>query len=236
MSVNKLREIGKNYTVGETIIKAIQNVSFDINESEFIIIFGRSGSGKSTLISLIGGLESPSRGEIIIGEQDITKISQNQLALLRRTKIGFVFQHAHLLEYLTVLENVLLPVTLSGKQDTAAIDRALEILDHVGMKHKQDNYPSELSTGEKQQVAIARSLIHKTQILIADEPTGNLDTENTQNILKLLFSFWTDTELRKECLNKAKGKRNYLQLLKRQIEKELAEAEESVRIWTKESA
>lgn len=178
---NLTKSFGKH-----TITHVLQQVSITINTGEFVSIVGPSGSGKSTLLYLLGALEHPSSGDIILGQQAFSQCSESQLTQLRQQKIGFVFQFHFLLPEFSALENVLLPARLAQRPLKEAQKQALALLERVGLSHRLHHRPTELSGGEKQRVAIARALINQPQLLLADEPTGNLDTENTQQIFALL--------------------------------------------------
>lgn len=178
---NLTKSFGKH-----TITHVLQQVSLSIQTGEFVSIIGPSGSGKSTLLYLLGALEHPSSGDIILGQQAYSQCSENQLTQLRQQKIGFVFQFHFLLPEFNALENVLLPARLAQRPLKEAQKQALALLERVGLSHRLHHRPTELSGGEKQRVAIARALINQPQLLLADEPTGNLDTENTQQIFDLL--------------------------------------------------
>jgi putative ABC transport system ATP-binding protein len=188
----EVREVKKSYRMGKVLVPALRGISFDVEEGEFLTIFGPSGSGKSTLLHLIGGLDRPDFGEILIDGSDILKQNDNKLAELRLTKIGFVFQFFNLLPRLTALRNVKLPLTIFGMSEKEASEKAKEMLKIVGLEARINHRPSELSGGEQQRVAIARALINNPKIVLADEPTGNLDTKTGWEIVQLM------TKLNKE--------------------------------------
>jgi putative ABC transport system ATP-binding protein len=169
-------------------VDILRGLDFEIYPGEFVAIMGQSGSGKSTLLGLLAGLDSPTSGQIILDGQDITGLSEDQMALLRGRKIGFVFQSYHLLPTLTAEENVLLPYELTGGNGSSGRKRARELLDSVGLLERRDHYPVQLSGGEQQRVALARAFMVRPPILLADEPTGNLDSQNGQHVLDLLIS------------------------------------------------
>ena len=182
----KLIDVCKEYKEANTVNKVLNNVNFDFFASEIVIMYGRSGSGKSTLLNLISGIDKPDSGSILIDNTDITLLNEHQRTLIRRRKIGFVFQFFNLIPTLTVLENILLPLELnklSGKQEK---NKALYLLEQVGLKSRHNTFPDRLSGGEQQRVAIARALIHEPSIILADEPTGNLDYETGKQIIELL--------------------------------------------------
>jgi len=176
----ELKGLSKTYTVSGTVIKAVQPVDLTINQGEFVTIVGHSGSGKSTFLSLIGGIARPDTGTVSIDGADIWRYNDRELSRLRNEKFGFVYQFASLIPTLTAAENVLLPTVFGG--DRSAAD-AIQLLDLVGLGDKTDRYPSELSGGEQQRVAIARAFIHAPEIILADEPTGDLDEETEAEIM-----------------------------------------------------
>jgi putative ABC transport system ATP-binding protein len=167
-------------------VEIIRDISFDVPSRQFVAIMGPSGSGKSTLLGLMAGLDAPSSGSISIDGIEITSLRENELAQLRGKKLGFVFQSYHLIPTLTAFENVLLPMEFSGGSNGGAA-RAAQLLDNVGLKDRRDHYPVQLSGGEQQRVAIARAFMMKPAVLLADEPTGNLDSENGRHVLELLI-------------------------------------------------
>jgi putative ABC transport system ATP-binding protein len=167
-------------------VEIIRDISFDVPSRQFVAIMGPSGSGKSTLLGLMAGLDAPSSGSISIDGIEITSLRENELAQLRGKKLGFVFQSYHLIPTLTAFENVLLPMEFSGGSNGGAT-RAAQLLDNVGLKDRRDHYPVQLSGGEQQRVAIARAFMMKPAVLLADEPTGNLDSENGRHVLELLI-------------------------------------------------
>lgn len=179
-----VKSVCKNYD--EHHVKALVNVSLQIEPGEFVALTGPSGCGKSTLLNIIAGIDKPSSGVISIGAQEITSMNEQQITRLRRDKIGFVFQFFNLLNTLTVFENASLPLALAGQVSPQELrKRTEEILDQVGLIKRMDFYPSQLSGGEMQRVAIARALVHKPEVIVADEPTGNLDSENGEHVLQL---------------------------------------------------
>jgi putative ABC transport system ATP-binding protein len=179
-------DIRKIYRQGENEIVALAGVSLEIAAGAFAAVMGPSGSGKSTLLHLIGGLDRPSDGELLVDGRLIAQMTDNQVTLFRRAKIGFVFQFFNLLPTLTASENVALPLVLGGESKSAAENRAEELLGRVGLEKRRDHLPEELSGGEIQRVAIARALAYRPPILLADEPTGNLDSATGDSILNLL--------------------------------------------------
>lgn len=185
MTILEAKAISKVYRVDGREICVLDTVSLAVQPGEFIAIMGSSGSGKTTLLSLLSGLDSPSTGQVFVEEQDITNLSEDELAPIRNRTIGFVFQSFHLIPSLSALENVMFPAELQGTKDARA--KARTLLDRVGMGHRTGNFPHQLSGGEKQRVAICRALINEPRILFADEPTGNLDSKNGDAILTLLL-------------------------------------------------
>ena len=177
-------QITKTYAIGDRQIAVLDAVSFAVEPGEFVVIMGSSGSGKSTLLSLLSGLDRPSRGRIRIDGADITDWSEDQLAPIRNSVFGFVFQSFHLVPSLNALENVAFPAELRGDKD--ARPRARNLLERVGLSDRVTNFPHQLSGGEKQRVAICRALVNKPKIIFADEPTGNLDSTNGAGIIELL--------------------------------------------------
>jgi len=186
MSYIQVENLNKNYGTGAGSVKALQNVGFRIESGEFVGIMGASGSGKSTLLSILGAMNTPTGGVYQVDEIEIYKLHQEKRADFRREFLGFVFQSFHLMPYLTVLENVMLPLTvlnLSKKEKESRAGRALE---QVGLADKERRLPDEISGGEKERVAIARAIVNEPPIILADEPTGNLDSKTTIDIMKLL--------------------------------------------------
>ncbi len=184
MAILEAINLTKTYTIEDRPIRVLDDVSFAIEPGEFIVIKGSSGSGKSTLLSLLSGLDSPSSGRVFIQGDDITDLTEDQLAPMRNTTIGFVFQSFHLVPSLNAKENIMFPAELA--RDRQADANAQALLDRVGLRARGGNYPHQLSGGEKQRVAICRALINDPKILFADEPTGNLDSKNGDDILALL--------------------------------------------------
>lgn len=179
-------DVRKVYRQGENEIIALAGVSLDIPKGEFAVIMGPSGSGKSTLLHLIGGLDRPSAGELLVDQRLIGQMADDELTIFRRTKIGFVFQFFNLLPTLTALENVTLPFVLDGRSRDEAEERSKMLLDKVGLEERRDHLPEEMSGGEIQRIAIARALAFDPPIVLADEPTGNLDSKTGESILSLL--------------------------------------------------
>jgi len=187
MPVVEARNITKTYTIADREIRVLDDVSLSVAEGEFLVVEGSSGSGKTTLLSLLSGLDKPSSGRVLLEEMDITEATEDDLAPLRNETIGFVFQSFHLVPSLTALENVMFPAEI--RRDPQAHDKAAELLKRVSLQKRSDNYPHQLSGGEMQRVAICRAVINNPKIIFADEPTGNLDSENGKAVLDLLLEF-----------------------------------------------
>jgi putative ABC transport system ATP-binding protein len=182
--VLSLKNVSKTYQVGSQKIEALKNISFEIHRGDFISIVGKSGSGKSTLMHIIGLLDSPSSGEVILNGKSITKHEEKYLAKVRNEEIGFVFQAFNLLSRATALENVMLPLSYSSTPKNQWVKKSEQMLELVDLKERMNNKSNELSGGQKQRVAIARALINDPSIILADEPTGNLDSKTGQEIIK----------------------------------------------------
>ncbi|MBK8466353.1 MAG: ABC transporter ATP-binding protein [Chloracidobacterium sp.] len=180
----ELRSVSKTVLSGVEDLTILDDVSFDIPEGQFVAVTGASGSGKSTLLGLIAGLDAPSSGQIFVESEEITKLSEDALARIRSEKIGFIFQSFHLIPSLTAFENIMIPMEILGLPDVN--DRATQLLEKVGLTNRGHHYPPELSGGEQQRVAIARAFANSPKILLADEPTGNLDSKNGQHIFELM--------------------------------------------------
>lgn len=189
-TIIETRGLSKSYTIGERSISVLEDISLSIQTAEFVVVNGNSGSGKTTLLSLLSGLDRPNAGSIRIAGKDITALSENALAPMRNELIGFVFQAFHLIPSLSALENVMFPAEL--RRDPDAKKKAMALLERVGLRDRSLNTPLQLSGGEKQRVAICRALINRPRLLFADEPTGNLDSGNSREILRLM------TQLHKE--------------------------------------
>ena len=180
-----LRKIVKNYRIGTHIVRALRSVDINIDRNEYVAIMGPSGSGKSTLMNLIGCLDTPTSGQYVLNDKDVSKLDDNQLADIRNNEIGFVFQTFNLLPRYTALENVTLPLIYAGLSKTDRVERAKEVLDNVGLTDRITHKPNELSGGERQRVAVARALVNHPSIILADEPTGNLDSKTSLDIMDL---------------------------------------------------
>jgi len=186
-SVIKLTNVQKTYFLGEDIVHAVDDATLEIKKGEYVSILGTSGSGKSTLMQVIGLLDRPTSGHILINNKDISKLDDNELSILRNTFVGFVFQQFNLINKLTVLENVALPATyFKGTLNFDPMKKAKDLLDRFGMGERLNFYPNKISGGQQQRVAIARSLMMSPQLILADEPTGNLDSKTGDEILNIL--------------------------------------------------
>jgi putative ABC transport system ATP-binding protein len=183
----EVKDLKKSFSSSGNIVTAVNGVSMTVSDGQFASIIGKSGSGKSTLLSLLGALDKPTSGSIIVGGQDITKLGDHALIKYRGQKIGFVFQNYNLVPNLTAIENVVLPMEFAGMKRSDRVERAKQLLNQVGIKDdKQTRKPGRLSGGEQQRVAIARALANKPQLILADEPTGNLDSQTGKMIFTLL--------------------------------------------------
>ena len=194
-SVIHVKDAWKIYKLGEVEVQAIKGINIDIKEGEFVSIIGKSGSGKSTTLNMIGCLDIPTKGHIYLDGQDIANMDEAKLAKIRGKKIGFIFQTFNLIPSLTTMGNVMVPMVFQGYSEIQRDKRARELLIKVGLGHRLDHKPSELSGGERQRVAIARALANDPEVILADEPTGNLDTKTGEQILAML-----------KDLNKKEGK------------------------------
>ncbi len=185
-NVIEIKNIVKNYYVGTVVVRALRSITMDINKNEYVAIMGPSGSGKSTLMNLIGCLDTPTSGQYILNGKDVSKLDDNYLAEIRNKEIGFIFQTFNLLPRYTALENVILPLVYAGISKGERQDRAKYVLDSVGLGGRVTHKPNELSGGERQRVAIARAMVNKPSIILADEPTGNLDSKTSLDIMNLM--------------------------------------------------
>ena len=179
------RQVSKRIDTATHTVEILKGIDFEVPRGQFVTIMGASGSGKSTLLGLLAGLDAPTSGQILLDGADITGLEEDELAILRGRTVGFVFQSYQLIPTLTAEENVLLPLDLAGERQAG--DRARELLDRVGLLDRRDHYPVQLSGGEQQRVALARAFVMRPPILMADEPTGNLDTKNGRLVLDLLL-------------------------------------------------
>ncbi len=181
-----IRDIGRKYVIGSEVIHALKSVSLTINKGEFVALMGPSGSGKSTLMNILGCLDTPTKGDYILNGINVSQMSENELAEVRNKEIGFVFQTFNLLPRNTALDNVALPLVYSGVNKEQREERANKALQNVGLENRVHHKPNELSGGQRQRVAVARALINEPSIILADEPTGNLDTKTSIEIMGLI--------------------------------------------------
>ncbi len=180
-----IRNLTKNYHIGTIVVRALNSISVDIRKNEYVAIMGPSGSGKSTLMNIIGCLDTPSGGQYILNNTDVSKLEDNQLAEIRNKEIGFVFQTFNLLPRYTAFENIMLPLVYAGKSKAERIERASHVIESVGLSDRASHRPNELSGGQRQRVAVARALLNHPSIILADEPTGNLDSKTAVDIMDL---------------------------------------------------
>ena len=187
MKILEIKNLSKTYGKGDTLVKALDNVSFSVEQGEFVAIIGPSGSGKSTLLHILGGVDVPTSGQVIINNKDISTLDETALAIFRRRQIGLIYQFYNLIPILTVEENLSLPLLLDGrKPDKRAID---ELVKKLGLEHRLKHLPNQLSGGQQQRVSIGRALVNNPALMLADEPTGNLDSENSKEIIAMLRKF-----------------------------------------------
>ncbi|WP_375768318.1 ABC transporter ATP-binding protein [Archangium gephyra] len=184
--VVEILDVSKSYAEGDAVREVLSNVRLTLHAGEFVVLLGRSGSGKSTLLNLISGIDLPSRGTVRVDGRELVTLSEHERTLLRRERIGFIFQAFNLLPTLTVEENILLPLELTGRDSPSSRNRVRELLDTVGLGNRAASFPDRLSGGEQQRVAVARALAHTPPLLLADEPTGNLDEQTGRKVLDLL--------------------------------------------------
>ena len=184
MEILKVKNLCKNYGKGNTLVKALDNISFSVEKGEFVAIVGASGSGKSTLLHLLGGVDHPTSGEIIIDGENIYKLNENNLAIFRRRQVGLIYQFYNLIPILNVEENITLPILLDGRTPDKAYLK--ELIDILCLKNRINHLPNELSGGQQQRVSIGRALMNRPALLLADEPTGNLDSKASHDIMELL--------------------------------------------------
>jgi putative ABC transport system ATP-binding protein len=188
MSLIEIKKLNKAYESGDECVMALVDVDLNIERGEFISVMGPSGSGKSTLLTILGGLNHPTRGEVVVDDIPIYKLSLEKLADFRREYLGFIFQSFQLIPYLTVIENVMLPLSITQRTNREQVKMAEEILERIGLRGKGKRLPDQLSGGEQERVAIARALVNSPPILMADEPTGNLDSKTGKEIMDLFKS------------------------------------------------
>ncbi len=184
MEILKTKDLCKSYGIGEIKVEALKNINISVQRGEFVAVVGASGSGKSTLLHLLGGIDKPTGGNVIVDEADIYTLSEKELAVFRRRKIGFIFQSYNLIPVLTAEENMTMPLLLDNRE----VDRKYfeELLAILGLQNRRNHLPSELSGGQQQRVSIGRAMVYKPSIILADEPTGNLDSKNSKEIIELL--------------------------------------------------
>jgi putative ABC transport system ATP-binding protein len=187
MKILEVTNLCKTYGKGDTMVKALDNVSFSVEKGEFLAIIGPSGSGKSTLLHILGGVDVPTSGSVVINQTDISNLDETALAIFRRRQIGLIYQFYNLIPILTVQENLILPLLLDGrKPDKKQIDTLVK---RLGLENRLDHLPNQLSGGQQQRVSIGRALVNNPALMLADEPTGNLDSENSKEIISLLRQF-----------------------------------------------
>lgn len=186
MSTIDLQDVTKEYQMGETVVEALRGSSLEVESGEFIAIMGPSGSGKSTLMNMIGALDTPTSGTVRVGGTDISELSRSELAILRRKNVGFVFQQFNLISTMDAVENVALPLIFQGTPKQERRSKAIEYLEKVGLGDRLHHRPAELSGGQRQRVSIARALVNEPDVILADEPTGNVDTETGDRIMEIL--------------------------------------------------
>ena len=184
MEILKVENLKKIYGKGENEVKAVNNISFSVEKGEFVAIVGASGSGKSTLLHLMGGVDKPTSGKVFINDKDIYQLSKDDLAIFRRREIGIIYQFYNLIPILNVKENILLPCNLDGKK--VEEKHLQEIIELLGLSNREEHLPNQLSGGQQQRVAIGRAIINNPSIILADEPTGNLDSKSSKEIIELL--------------------------------------------------
>ncbi|MGN1420066.1 MAG: ABC transporter ATP-binding protein [Eubacterium sp.] len=187
MKILEVKNLSKTYGKGDTLVKALDNVSFSVEQGEFVAIIGPSGSGKSTLLHILGGVDVPTSGQVIINDTDISTLDETALAIFRRRQIGLIYQFYNLIPILTVEENLTLPLLLDGRKPDKRITQNL--VEKLGLSQRLNHLPSQLSGGQQQRVSIGRALINNPALMLADEPTGNLDSENSREIVSLLRHF-----------------------------------------------
>ena len=187
MKILEISNLCKVYGTGETKVEALQNVAFDVEQGEFVAIVGPSGSGKSTLLHILGGVDSPTSGEVIISGTDISRLNEEKLAIFRRRQIGLIYQFYNLIPILNVEENMTLPILLDGRKPDQAL--LADLVEKLGLRERLNHLPNQLSGGQQQRVSIGRALMNHPALLLADEPTGNLDSANSKEIVSLLRKF-----------------------------------------------
>lgn len=186
-SIIRLDKVHKNYQMGESIVTAVAGASIDVKKGDFLAITGPSGSGKSTMMNLVGALDLPTEGDIYLDEENIAHMEESELAQIRGRKIGFIFQNFNLIPTLTALENVMLPMMFQDYSESERKQRGEDLLKEVNLLHRASHLPNELSGGERQRVAIARALANNPEVILADEPTGNLDSKTSKEIMEMFI-------------------------------------------------
>lgn len=190
MKILEVTNLCKTYGKGDTMVKALDNVSFSVEKGEFVAIIGPSGSGKSTLLRILGGVDVPTKGSVVINQTDISNLDETALAIFRRRQIGLIYQFYNLIPILTVQENLTLPLLLDGRKPDEK--QIFTLVKRLGLEHRLDHLPNQLSGGQQQRVSIGRALVNNPALMLADEPTGNLDSENSKEIISLLRQFNKD--------------------------------------------
>ena len=185
-SVISVKNLYKLYRVGDSVVHALDGVSFEIHEGEFCAIVGTSGSGKSTLLNMLAGLEKPTKGEVVIAGQHVEKMKEDELVKFRRENVGFIFQSFHLIGTMSALENVAMPLMFKGEPRKTRLEKADRMLDMVNLKKHKKHLPNQMSGGQQQRVGVARALVADPQIVFADEPTGNLDSHTSEDVMRLM--------------------------------------------------
>ena len=194
-NIVRVTDVTKDFDLGKIVVKVLKGIDLEIETGKYVSIMGPSGSGKSTLFNMIGGLDKPTAGKVFIDEVDIAQLDAYELAWLRCRKIGYIFQTFNLIPVMTALENVTLPMTFAGTPSDAAVEKGMELLKKVGLEGRHAHKPSELSGGQQQRVAVARALANSPSIILADEPTGNLDLKTGEEIISLLKEMSDDREV-----------------------------------------
>ena len=189
MKILEVTNLCKTYGKGDTMVKALDNVSFSVEKGEFVAIIGPSGSGKSTLLHILGGVDVPTKGSVVINQTDISNLDETALAIFRRRQIGLIYQFYNLIPILTVQENLTLPLLLDGRKPD---EKQISTVKRLGLENRLDHLPNQLSGGQQQRVSIGRALVNNPALMLADEPTGNLDSENSKEIISLLRQFNKD--------------------------------------------
>jgi len=184
-SIIHISQLKRNFALGNQIVKVLKGIDLNVNKNEYVALMGPSGSGKSTLMNLIGCLDTPTSGKYILNNKDVSQLTDDELAEIRNQEIGFVFQTFNLLPRYTALDNVSLPLVYAGVDKATRDSRAKEVLDQVGLSDRMDHRPNQLSGGQRQRVAVARALVNRPSIILADEPTGNLDSKTSVEIMRL---------------------------------------------------